>query len=129
MSTDLDLERFYQINDSGKPIPNRSALTDATDAEYFAVMPDAVFRVRNWETGDGAPVLSKPQGMKAIVFVDCESRTIALYFVDQRLRLVPGVEISEVLLLPPNRWSQLTRHWSGLDNGAMPPVLVPFVPN
>ena len=127
---DANLEQFYQPNSDGNPIPNRAALMDATDDEYFAVMTDARHRIRPRKHGDAIPVLAEPTGMKAHVFVDREGTTLAMYFVDSRIRFNPGVIAEDILLRPQARWDRLTSFRAGVTTVAvLPSILVPFIPN
>lgn len=126
---DANLEQFYQPNSDGNPIPNKAALMSATDDEYFAVMTDAETRLRPRKNGDAKPIFAEPTGMKTHVFVDREGTTLAMYFVDARIRFNPGVSAMEVLLSTPAKWSALTSHHVGVTAGVLPSILVPFIPN
>ena len=123
-----NLDRFYQLNSDGKPIPDKAALLLANDEDFFAVMADTKCRLRPHKVGDARLLHSAPHGMKAYVYVARDGSTLAAYFVDSRIRFTPGVSESEVLITTSDKWSPLTKHHAGATAGLLPSIFVPFFP-
>ena len=86
-----NLDRFYQLNSDGKPIPDKAALLLANDEDFFAVMADTKCRLRPHKVGDARLLHSAPHGMKAYVYVARERHKKRLAFA-LRLQNLPRLE-------------------------------------
>lgn len=110
-------------------VPNFQTIGTAPMDVYFELLPKVQYCMRKYKGVHGfAPV--KPAGMNLYTLIHRDAGAFALYAVDQRVKLEPGVDTEEVLTAPPSAWSEPTRRNAGVQGipGIKASVLLPIVP-
>lgn len=110
-------------------VANSQTIGKAPLAVYFELFPKIKHCMRKYVAAHGlAPI--KPSGMNLFTLIHRDVGAFALYAIDSRVNLGPGVDTNEVLTMSPNSWSESTRRNAGVQGipGIKPSVLLPIVP-
>lgn len=106
-------------------IPNRIMVHQMPDSVY----PDLFGgrRVDPWNSGDGLPLIIRPNKMQTFTMIDLTAKEIIGYwFVDERVEIVnePWFDLADVLSLSPQCWSHaLKNRYPGAPQSVFYPAI------